>query len=126
MIKQIFHFFSYPIGFALFLFVAGLAFGADVYYLKDDGSRWTSVDGEPIKGIHKSSLFICKQDGPCLDLMYAEFDKGAWRQRSSMWQEINTARQKLEESESDRVDLDLDTGRNLYNRAEIGSRQSFR
>ena len=126
MIKKIFYFLSYPIGIALILSVSGLASGAEAYYLKDDGSRWLSADGKPIKGIHKSNLLICKQGGTCLYLMDSGREMNVWRQRGTMWQEVNTVRKQLEESDSDQVDLDTEIGRLLYNSAEIGSRQTLR
>jgi hypothetical protein len=123
VIKKRFYFLRYPLGVALLLAASGLASGADAYYLKDDGSRWLSADGTPIKGIHKSSLLICKQGGTCLDLMDAGREMHTWRQRGTLWQEVNSVRQQLEASDSDQVDLDTEIGRLLYNSAEIGSRK---
>jgi hypothetical protein len=111
---------------ALLLSVSGLASGAGIYFLKDEGARWLSEQGTPIKGVHKSSLLICKQDGRCYSLMYAGRGLRAWRQRGMMWDEVNSARRQLEETESDRVELDSETGRALYISAERGYWRALR
>jgi hypothetical protein len=126
MMIKIFYFLRYLFVVALLLPVSGLAPGAEAYYLKDDGSRWLSEDGTPIKGIHKSNLLICKQGGTCFDLMDSGREMNVWRQRGIMWEEVNSVRKQLEESENDQVGLDTEIGRLLYNSAEIGSRQTLR
>jgi hypothetical protein len=111
---------------AVLLSASGLASGAGNYFLKDEGARWLSEQGEPIKGVHKSSLLICKLAGPCYGLIYAGWELGAWRQRGTMWESVNLARRQIEESELDRVELDSKTGRALYISAERGYRRSLR
>ena len=88
---------------------------AESYDLKDGGSQWLSQDGSVVKGISKSSLSICKQGGACCDLRLSK--RG---QRSELWYEISQARRQLEESGSDRVEFDSETGRALYNIADAG------
>ncbi len=109
----------------LTLALSGLAFpgvGAaeEIYYLKDDASRWLSADGTPLKGARKASSSICHQDRGCIGLEYAGMQRAAWRQRSEMWQEVQAARAMLEESEGQRVELDPELGRALYRSAEQG------
>ncbi|MEH6650463.1 MAG: hypothetical protein V7707_10600 [Motiliproteus sp.] len=105
-------------GIALLLSITTMGYAADSYYLKDDGSSWLSQDGKEVHGISKSSLSICKQDESCRDLKSSK--RG---QRNELWYEINEARRQLEESESDRVKLDAETGRALYNNAGAGPKR---
>ncbi len=104
-------------------FSAVKATAADGYFLRDDGSRWLSSSGQPVRGLRKSSQLICKQGRGCYGIHFASRYYNA---SSQDWGRINRALAELAAAPEKQIPLDPSMGERLYRAAEQGYQRWLR